>query len=154
MVTPNRPSSLICSTTASGNLSSWSCSSAIGITCSSTNWRTISVIARCSSVFSLNGVATAKMGLPDVVDSRVKFTRASAARSRLERRFEDHDRDVAVGLLLVLVVGRPFLGHDRPEPWLLVGCRGTGVGLELLALHLHLHLRIGLEVEVPGRMLG
>src|SRR5919202_2719258 len=60
MVTPKSPSSFICSTTASGNLSSWSCSSAIGMTCSSTNCRTISVIARCSSVFSVYGVATAK----------------------------------------------------------------------------------------------
>src|SRR3954470_1240638 len=71
MVTPNRPSSRICSTTASGNLSSWSCSSAMGITCSSTNCRTISVIARCSSVFSLYGVATAKS------DSLTSLTRES-----------------------------------------------------------------------------
>src|SRR3954466_15950908 len=63
IVTPNSPSSFICSTTASGNESSWSCSSAIGITCSSTNCRTISVIARCSSVCSEKAVATAKAGL-------------------------------------------------------------------------------------------
>ena len=60
MVTPNRPSSFICSTTWSGNLSSWSYSSAIGRTSLSTNCRTISVMARCSSVFSVYGeVATA-----------------------------------------------------------------------------------------------
>src|SRR5918992_907497 len=52
IVTPNRPSSFICSTTSSGNLSSWSNSSATGMISLSTNWRTISVIAFCSSVCS------------------------------------------------------------------------------------------------------
>src|SRR5215217_319472 len=60
IVTPNRPSSFICSTTSSGNESSWSCFSATGMICSSTNWWTISVMAFCSSVFSVYGeVATA-----------------------------------------------------------------------------------------------
>ena len=54
IVTPKRPSSFICSTIASGNLSSWSNSSATGRISLSTNWRTISVIAFCSSVFSWN----------------------------------------------------------------------------------------------------
>ena len=45
IVTPNRPSSFICSTIGSGNLSSWSYSSASGMISLSTNWRTISVIA-------------------------------------------------------------------------------------------------------------
>src|SRR4029453_72847 len=63
IVTPNRPSSFICSTTASGNLSSWSNSSATGMISLSTNPRTISVIAFCSSVFSAYvGVATAIAG--------------------------------------------------------------------------------------------
>jgi hypothetical protein len=53
MVTPKSPSSFICSTIASGNLSSWSNSLAAGMISLSTNWRTISVIARCSSVFSV-----------------------------------------------------------------------------------------------------
>src|SRR5919199_5052452 len=61
MVTPNRPSSFICSTTGSGNLSSWSYSSAIGMTSLSTNCRTISVIARCSSVFSPYGLVASAM---------------------------------------------------------------------------------------------
>ena len=52
IVTPNSPSSFICSTIASGNLSSWSYSSATGMICSSANWWTISVMACCSSVFS------------------------------------------------------------------------------------------------------
>ena len=56
IVTPNRPSSFICSTIASGNSSSWSKCSAFGRICSSANWCTISVIACCSSVFSLYGV--------------------------------------------------------------------------------------------------
>src|SRR3954452_10416656 len=58
IVTPNRPSSFICSTIASGNLSSWSNSSATGRISLSANWRTISVIAFCSSV-SCSCVATA-----------------------------------------------------------------------------------------------
>ena len=53
IVTPNRPSSFICSTIGSGNLSSWSYSSATGRISLSANWRTISVIAFCSSVFSV-----------------------------------------------------------------------------------------------------
>ncbi len=52
IVTPKRPSSFICSTIGSGNLSSWSYSSACGMISLSANWRTISVIACCSSVFS------------------------------------------------------------------------------------------------------
>ena len=56
IVTPNRPSSFICSTIGSGNLSSWSYSSATGMISLSANWRTISVIAFCSSVFSRVGV--------------------------------------------------------------------------------------------------
>ena len=65
IVTPKRPSSRICSTTASGNLSSWSCSSAIGRTSLSTNCRTISVMAFCSSVLSVYGlVATAIQAAP------------------------------------------------------------------------------------------
>src|SRR5215211_4565992 len=60
MVTPKRPSSFIWSTMGSGNLSSWSYSSATGMISWSANWRTISVIAFCSSVFSVNvSVATA-----------------------------------------------------------------------------------------------
>src|SRR4051795_8711823 len=60
IVTPNRPSSFICSTTSSGNESSWSCFSATGMICSSTNWRTIAVMSFCSSVLSVYGeVATA-----------------------------------------------------------------------------------------------
>ena len=56
IVTPNSPSSFICSTIGSGNLSSASYSSAFGMICSSTNWRTISTIAFWSSV-SPSGLA-------------------------------------------------------------------------------------------------
>jgi hypothetical protein len=52
IVTPNSPSSFICSTMSSGNLSSWSNSSALGMICSSTNWWTISMMAFWSSVIS------------------------------------------------------------------------------------------------------
>ena len=52
IVTPKRPSSFICSTIGSGNLSSWSYSSALGMISLSTNSRTISTMAFCSSVIS------------------------------------------------------------------------------------------------------
>ena len=52
IVTPKRPSSFICSTIGSGNLSSWSYSSALGRISLSTKFRTISTMAFCSSVIS------------------------------------------------------------------------------------------------------
>src|SRR6478736_2031771 len=77
IVVPNRPSSFICSTIGSGNESSWSYFSAFGRICSSANWRTISVIAFCSSVLSIvAGVATA-MGSRG---SRRLIRQSSAAR--------------------------------------------------------------------------
>src|SRR5829696_5032937 len=76
MVTPNRPSSFICSTTASGNLSSWSCSSAMGMTCSSTNWPTMSVIAFCSSVLSLYWLSATAMGSGDAPGGLIRGARA------------------------------------------------------------------------------
>src|SRR5688500_6758746 len=67
IVTPNRPSSFICSTIGSGNLSSWSYSSAFGRISLSTKLRTISTMAFCSSVISSKldcccSVATAMAG--------------------------------------------------------------------------------------------
>ena len=53
IVTPNRPSSFICSTIGSGKESSWSYFSALGMICSSANWRTISVMSRWMSVCSV-----------------------------------------------------------------------------------------------------
>src|SRR3954454_5369067 len=71
-VAPERPSPFICSTIASGNLSSWSNSSALGMISLSTKSRTISTMAFCSSViswkfvFSCCSVATA-IGSSEVV---------------------------------------------------------------------------------------
>ncbi len=62
IVTPKSPSSFICSTMGSGNSSSWSKCSAFGRICSSANWRTMSVIAFCSSVLSTWGLAATAMG--------------------------------------------------------------------------------------------
>src|SRR5436190_425429 len=59
IVTPNRPSSFIWSTIGPGNLSSESYSWATGMISLSANWRTMSVIALCSSVFSVKSVTTA-----------------------------------------------------------------------------------------------
>src|SRR5215470_1388885 len=66
---------------------------------------------------------------------------------------DDDDRDLARGARLVLVVGRPDLGHDRPErrPLRLRG--GAGARLEAVRHHLHLDLGLGHQVLVPGRML-
>ena len=65
-------------------------------------------------------------------------------------RLEHHHRDLAVGLGLERVVGRPGRGHDAPQLGLLRGrgdpCpRGVVVGLDL-----HGHGRIALEVEEPA----
>src|SRR5262249_19325285 len=48
---------------------------------------------------------------------------------------EDDDRDLPVGLLLVLVVVRPVRGHPLPELRLLLWARVPGARLEALALH-------------------
>src|SRR5689334_5036124 len=68
--------------------------------------------------------------------------------------FEHHDRDLAVGLLLVLVVVLPLADHDLPELGLLVGSGVAGADLEALGFDLDLGGRVGLQVEVPGRRLG
>src|SRR5438067_7433294 len=66
---------------------------------------------------------------------------------------EHDDRDLALGLVHVVVVRRPDLGHRRPETVALVaaGCaRPCG---ELLVLDLQLHLGMLDEVPVPPGVL-
>src|SRR5262249_41712655 len=66
---------------------------------------------------------------------------------------DDDERDLARGARLVLVVGWPDLGHDRPERRLLRLRRGAGTRLEAVRHHLHLDLGFGRQVLVPGGML-
>ena len=63
---------------------------------------------------------------------------------------EDDDRDLALGLLLVFVVGGPLGGHRRPDLRLLLGARRAGAGLEDVAFDLDLDLGVLGEVQVPG----
>src|SRR4051794_9130268 len=66
---------------------------------------------------------------------------------------EDHDRDAALGLALVVVVGRPGGGHGAPHLRLLGLGRGPRAGREALVEDLDLDVGIGLEVDVPrGRL--
>src|SRR5688500_6419910 len=82
IVTPKSPSSFICSTTASGNESSWSCSSATGRTSLSTNCRTISVMAFCSSVLSVKAVVATAMG-PQVTYGRAGGASGGVCQTRV-----------------------------------------------------------------------
>src|SRR5262245_2839499 len=59
------------------------------------------------------------------------------------------DRNLAVGLRLVLVVIRPDFGHARPERVVLLRRRGARPGPEAIAKHLDQHLGVVLEIEIP-----
>src|SRR4051812_44792783 len=73
-------------------------------------------------------------------------------RAPLGRALEDHDRDLPVGLLLVVVVVGPVLGHLLPQCRPLLGRGVARPGGELVVLDLHLHLGVVAQVEVPARM--
>src|SRR5690242_5915669 len=68
----------------------------------------------------------------------------SRSATALGRALEDDDRDLPVGLLLVLVVVGPGRGHLRPQLGALVRRGGAGAGGEAVALHLHADLRLRL----------
>src|SRR5580700_8073256 len=63
------------------------------------------------------------------------------------------DRDLALGLLLVIGVGRPELERLLPQPRPLRAGRGPGPRLHLGGPDLHIDLRVGDEVAVPAGML-
>src|SRR5262249_41269473 len=63
---------------------------------------------------------------------------------------EDDDRDLPVGLLLVLVVVGPLGRHRLPELGLLLRRGVAGRDLEPMSLALELSLGIRLQVQVPG----
>src|SRR4029079_7933448 len=67
---------------------------------------------------------------------------------------EDDDRDLPVGLALVLLVVRPDAVHQRPEPLWRVARRAARAGRDPLTLDLHPDLRRLPEVPVPARVLG
>src|SRR5205085_10706976 len=66
----------------------------------------------------------------------------------------EHDyRDLALGLLLVIGVGRPELERFFPQPRPLRAGRGAGPRLDLRGPDLHLDFGVGEEVAVPAGML-
>ena len=64
--------------------------------------------------------------------------------ARLLAAGEHDDGDLAVGLALVVVVGRPYLGHQRPQASAFVAGGGAREHRYLLAQDLDCRLRIGL----------
>ena len=66
---------------------------------------------------------------------------------------EHDDRDLALGLLLVIGVGRPELERLFPQPRALLAGGGPGPRLHLRGADLHLDLRVGEDVAVPAGVL-
>src|SRR4051794_17484179 len=111
----------------------------------------------------------ASTGAPGSCASRPTASTRCASRSSATRRaprsprwparltlpLQHDDRDLALGLALVLVIGRPLGRHRLPHLGLLVRRGLAGAGLEALVLDLHLDLGVGLEVQIPGgRLVG
>src|SRR5688572_5283515 len=109
IVTPNSPSSFICSTIASGNLSSWSNSSATGRISLSTNWRTISVIAFCSSVFSCKVAFATAMAREDTA----RMSNVERLVEALGTVFTDGETEVDAALIdRMIAVLAPITADD------------------------------------------
>src|SRR5215210_4954669 len=109
----------------------------------------------CSSRSRPAGLATGCAGRSRAAGlcSRSCGTERPQANERSVYRVEDDDRDLALGLLLVVGIGRPEFQRLLPEPGaFLAGC-GAGAGLELLGADLHFDLGIGEEVAIPARVL-
>src|SRR5207253_1593839 len=66
----------------------------------------------------------------------------------------DHHRILVLGPRLVLVVVRPLLRRELPEPLALLARRRAGAGREDVVLDLELDLRVLREIPVPAGMLG
>src|SRR5438093_4082020 len=69
-------------------------------------------------------------------------------------RAEQHNRNVALGPGLVLVVLGPLRRHDRPDASLVLARPGTGPDGEDLVPHLDLHVGVGDQVPVPSGIVG
>src|SRR5207302_8700600 len=66
----------------------------------------------------------------------------------------EHDhRDLALGLALVIGIGRPELQCFFPQPRTLLARSGPGARLHLRGADLHVDLRVGEDVAVPAGML-
>src|SRR6266496_3192513 len=63
------------------------------------------------------------------------------------------DRNLALGLLLIVGVGRPELQRRLPQPGALLAGGGPGPRLHLRRPDLHFDIRIGEDVAVPARVL-
>src|SRR4051812_5359833 len=83
-------------------------------------------------------------------------TRASTSGecSERSRALEHDDRDLARRLLPVVVVRRPLLRSELPEPLALLALRRARPRCEHVVLHLNLDVGILREVAVPARVLG
>src|SRR5581483_7956683 len=67
---------------------------------------------------------------------------------------ENHDRDLAIGPSLVVVVGWPHRRHQIPQPSSLSPFRSVSADRDSLPLDLDRRLRMRLEVLVPIGMVG
>src|SRR5437879_1289105 len=73
--------------------------------------------------------------------------------SRSANRIEHDDGNLALGLLLVIGVGRPEFERLLPQTRPLLAGGGAGPRLHLGGPDLHLDLRVGEQVAVPAGML-
>ena len=75
-------------------------------------------------------------------------------RARRSAAAEHDDRDLPVGLGLVVVVGGPHLGHKRPQALALGALGGVGAHGYDLAEHLDLGVGLGKQVLIPAGVFG
>src|SRR3989442_8361141 len=75
--------------------------------------------------------------------------RTGGLRLAVCERLQHYNRNLALGLLLVRVVVRPYRRHQPPECGLLLGGGRAGSRSELFRAYLHLDLRVHDEVQIP-----
>src|SRR5439155_22780984 len=85
--------------------------------------------------------------------ARLSWDCHAAAWQSLADGIQHDHRDLALGLLLVIGVGRPELERLFPQLCPLLARRGPGPRLHLRRPDLHVDLRVGEEVAVPAGML-
>src|SRR4051794_24412163 len=109
---------------------------------------------RCASRSSATTPAPSSRRLPEArgcpTGHRTRRNGPLGGAPVLTRALQDDDRDLALGLALVVVVGRPLRDHRLPHLGLLVGRGLAGARLEAIVPDLHLDFGVGLEVHVPG----
>src|ERR1044071_5348031 len=93
--------------------------------------------------------------MPSTVWTRWRRAFCPSRAKRSADRVEHHDRDLAIGnLLLIVGVGRPERDGLLPELGAFGATGGAGAYLLLLGPDLHFDLGVGEEVLVPAGMLG